>query len=82
MKAHKYWSLGAFITMIGTVYTGYKGDKNTPDFKAMEVYLKRVWFSNGIYHHYGCEKFEPEFTEAYFRNVVLATANDLSLIHI
>ena len=36
------------------VYTGYKGDKNTPDFKAMEVYLKRVWFSNGIHHHYGC----------------------------
>ena len=42
--------------MLEAVYTGYKGDKNTPDFKAMEVYLKRVWFSNGIHHHYGSEK--------------------------
>lgn len=41
--------------MLEAVYTGYKGDKNTPDFKAMEVYLKRVWFSNGIHHHYGSE---------------------------
>ena len=41
------------------VYTGYKGDKQSADFKAMEVYLKRVWFSNGIHHHYGCEKFVP-----------------------
>ena len=39
--------------MLEAVYTGYKGDKNTPDFKAMEVYLKRVWFSNGIHHHSG-----------------------------
>lgn len=42
----------------------------TEEFKALEVYLKRVWFSNGIYHHYGCEKFKPEFTEKYFRSVV------------
>ena len=48
--------------MLEAVYTGYKGDKNTPDFKAMEVYLKRVWFSNGIHHHYGSEKFVPGFT--------------------
>lgn len=56
--------------MLEAVYTGYKGDKNTPDFKAMEVYLKRVWFSNGIHHHYGSEKFVPRFTPEFFRQAV------------
>ena len=55
--------------MLEAVYTGYKGDKNTPDFKAMEVYLKRVWFSNGN-HHYGSEKFVPGFTPEFFRQAV------------
>lgn len=54
------------------VYTGYKGDKNTPDFKAMEVYLKRVWFSNGIHHHYGSEKFVPGFAPEFFKEAVLS----------
>lgn len=56
--------------MLEAVYTGYKGDKNTLDFKAMEVYLKRVWFSNGIHHHYGSEKFVPGFTPEFFRQAV------------
>ena len=56
--------------MLEAVYTGYKGDKNTPDLKAMEVYLKRVWFSNGIHHHYGSEKFVPGFTPEFFRQAV------------
>ena len=56
--------------MLEAVYTGYKGDKNTPDFKAMKVYLKRVWFSNGIHHHYGSEKFVPGFTPEFFRQAV------------
>ncbi len=56
--------------MLEAVYTGYKGDKNTPDFKAMEVYLKRVWFSNGIHHHYGSEKFIPGFTPEFFRQAI------------
>lgn len=56
--------------MLEAVYTSYKGDKNTPDFKAMEVYLKRVWFSNGIHHHYGSEKFVPGFTPEFFRQAV------------
>ena len=56
--------------MLEAVYTGYTGDKNTPDFKAMEVYLKRVWFSNGIHHHYGSEKFVPGFTPEFFRQAV------------
>ena len=54
------------------VYTGYKGDKNTPDFKAIEVYLKRVWFSNGIHHHYGSEKFVPGFAPEFFKEAVLS----------
>ena len=48
------------------IYTGYNGDKNFPDFKAMELYLKKVWFSNGIHHHYGSEKFVPGFTPEFF----------------
>lgn len=56
--------------MLEAVYTEYKGDRDTADFRAMEVYLKRVWFSNGIHHHYGCDKFEPEFSVMFLRNAV------------
>lgn len=56
--------------MLEAVYTGYQGDKNSTEFKAMEVYLKRVWFSNGIHHHYGCEKFLPGFTPEFFKQAV------------
>lgn len=52
------------------VYLYFKGDRDTDDFKALEVYLKRVWFSNGIYHHYGCDKFKPGFSEAFFTGAV------------
>ena len=52
------------------VYTDLRVDHDTDQFRALEVYLKRVWFSNGMYHHYGCEKFEPQFTEDYFREAV------------
>ena len=52
------------------VYTDLRVDHDTDQFRALEVYLKRVWFSNGIYHHYGCEKFEPQFTEDFFREAV------------
>ena len=48
------------------LYSNYKGDRESKDFKAFEVYLKRVWFSNGIHHHYGCEKFIPEFSREWF----------------
>ena len=58
--------------MLEAVYTGYTGDKTAADFKAMEVYLKRVWFSNGIHHHYGCEKFVPGFTPEFFRQALLS----------
>ena len=59
------------------VYTDEAVDRTTADFKGMEVYLKRVWFSNGIHHHYGCEKLVPEFSEAWFRKVVAALPRDV-----
>lgn len=57
--------------MLEAVYTGYQGDKTSSDFKAMEVYLKRVWFSNGIHHHYGCEKFVPGFGADFLKQALL-----------
>lgn len=48
------------------IYLNYNGDRTSNEFKAFEVYLKRVLFSNGIHHHYGCEKFQPGFSEEFF----------------
>ena len=56
--------------MLEVVYTDMRIDHDTDDFRALELYLKRVWFSNGIYHHYGCEKFIPGFSEEYMRRVL------------
>ncbi len=56
--------------VLEVIYERYEGDRTTAEYKALETYLKRVWFSNGIHHHYGCEKFVPAFTEEYFRQVV------------
>ena len=53
------------------VYTDRSIDHTDEEFRALEVYLKRLWFSNGIYHHYGCEKFVPEFTEDYLHRALL-----------
>lgn len=53
------------------VYVNYGGERDCDEFRSLTEYLKRVWFSNGIHHHYGCEKFKPEFSEEYFRSVVL-----------
>lgn len=58
------------------IYTNYKGDKNTVDYKEFETYLKRVWFSNGIHHHYGEEKFLPKFSKAFFATQVKALPAD------
>ena len=57
--------------LLEAVYEHYEGDRHTDQFKAMTIYLKRLWFSNGIHHHYGCEKFVPAFDERWFRQVVL-----------
>jgi len=56
-----------------TVYTTYDGDKSTEDWKNFEVYLKRVWFSNGIHHHYSNDKLKPDFSSEYLRTLVDAT---------
>ena len=56
--------------MLEVVYTDLSVDHDTDGFRALEVYLKRLWFSNGIYHHYGCEKFVPDFTADYLRRVL------------
>ena len=56
--------------LLETIYTEQGIDHDTADFKAMEIYLKRVWFSNGIYHHYGCDKFEPGFSPEWLAQVI------------
>lgn len=58
------------------VYRHYEGNRESEDFKAFEVYLKRVWFASGIHHHYGCEKFEPGFSEESFYEMVEAVADE------
>jgi len=56
--------------MLEAVYVGYEGNRECEEFRQFEVYLKRVWFSNGIHHHYGCEKFHPGFSEAFLREAL------------
>ena len=56
--------------MLEAVYTDPSVNHETDNFRALEVYLKRVWFSNGIYHHYGTEKFQPDFTADYLRSLL------------
>ena len=63
--------------MLEAVYTHYEGDRNAADFKAMEVYLKRVWFSNGIHHHYGSDKFVPGFSPEFFRQALASVGESL-----
>lgn len=52
--------------VLESIFLLYNGSRDTHDFQALTVYLKRVWFSNGIYHHYGCDKFKPEFSRDFF----------------
>lgn len=58
------------------VYLHYEGNRESEDFKAFEVYLKRVWFASGIHHHYGCEKFVPGFSEESFYEMIGAVADE------
>ena len=60
------------------IYQTYSGDKTTEDWKNFEIYLKRVWFSNGIHHHYSSDKIKPGFTEEYFKKLLVATKTNLS----
>lgn len=54
------------------IFLSYSGDREDEEFKRLVVYLKRVWFSNGIYHHYGCEKIMPEFSQRFFIDALSA----------
>lgn len=60
------------------VYVNYDGDKTSEQWKDFETYLKRVWFSNGIHHHYSMNKLKPEFTRDYFDSLLEATGTELS----
>ena len=60
----------AIRTTLEEIYTRYKGDKNSKDFKGLEKYLKQVWFANGIHHHYSMDKFVPEFSKEFFAQQV------------
>ncbi|MGY3792837.1 dipeptidyl-peptidase 3 family protein [Aquimarina sp. 433] len=60
------------------VYTSYNGDKTSKDWISFETYLKRVWFSNGIHHHYSNDKIKPEFSKEYLTTLLEATKTELS----
>ena len=64
--------------LLETLYVHFTGDRTEEPFLALEVYLRRVWFSNGIHHHYGCDKFVPGFSAEYLKNLILHT--DVSLL--
>ncbi len=57
---------------------GLSQEQEQEQFDAMTVYLKRVWFSNGIHHHYGCDKFKPQFSESWFRSIIARSAAKLA----
>jgi len=61
-----------------TIYKNYTGDRSSEEFKQFEIYLKKLWFSNGIHHHYSTDKFEPGFSESYFETLVKSTENLLN----
>lgn len=59
--------------LLEAVYVSYSGDRQDEEFKALEAYLKRIWFSNGIHHHYACNKFVPGFSPEFLRRLIDAT---------
>ena len=64
--------------VLESIFLLYNGSRDTHDFQALTVYLKRVWFSNGIYHHYGCDKFKPEFSREFSKDFFCDAYNSLS----
>lgn len=62
--------------LLEAVYTNYKGDRKDAFYQALSVYLKRVWFSSGIHHHYGCEKFLPDFSQQSLRTALASIPAD------
>lgn len=61
-----------------SIYQNYKGDRKTDDWKNFEIYLKRVWFSNGIHHHYSTDKMKPDFSKTYFESLLKSTKTTLA----
>ena len=57
----------AIRTTLEEIYKNFNGDKNSEDFKNFEIYLKQVWFANGIHHHYSTDKFTPKFSQEFFK---------------
>jgi len=66
----------ALRVMLENVYRNFSGDKNDKEFKALEKYLKQMWFANGIHHHYSMDKFTPEFSETFLREQVAKLPKD------
>lgn len=64
--------------LLESIYTGFEGDKSTNGWNRFETYLKRIWFSNGIHHHYANNKIMPEFSQAYFAELVEAVGAEVS----
>ena len=62
--------------MLETVYTDYQGDRTDTNFVNLEIYLKRMWFSNGIHHHYAADKFVPGFTPEFFKKALESVGED------
>jgi len=60
------------------IYQNYKGNKTTADWKNFEIYLKRIWFSNGIHHHYSSDKMKPDFSKTYFNTLLKTTKTSLA----
>ena len=67
--------------MLEVVFGCYEGQRDNDEFRALVVYLKRVWFSSGIHHHYGCDKFKPDFSAAYLRGVLHSVDDSLLPLH-
>ena len=63
------------------INANYTGDKESEDFKAFKVYLKRVWFSNGIHHHYSNDKIKPEFELNYLTQILSSTNTTICLLY-
>jgi dipeptidyl-peptidase-3 len=68
----------AIRAALESIYRQYQGDKSTQDWKNFETYLKRVWFSNGIHHHYSNDKIKPDFSQEYFQTLLAETNTTLA----
>ena len=66
--------------ILETIYTHYEGERESDEFVALEEYLYRVWFASGIHHHYGCDKFVPNFSQSYLSGIVEGLQREHALL--